>query len=202
MSTALRRFINRAPRYILKPTDNQVMRFATDRGPQGVFKTKLVNLSETGAAFVVDRSMAPQIGDTLKVELPIPGLDQIAWFGEVVRMEVYSSNSWWSDPDPFVDDEKMLIAVHFQELPHGHRAAIKKGLQDQFLLELQERRLRQQLYVKQWILENLFKFTGYLLLSIASFGLLYYLSRPSENYDSQRGAPWGQRFKVFNFENK
>lgn len=202
MNGAIRRFINRAPRYVLKPTDNQVMRYASEHGPQGVFRTRLVNLSETGAAFVVDRSMAPQIGETIKVELPIPGLDQIAWFGQVIRMEAYSSSSWWSDPDPFADEEKMLLAIHFQELPHGHRQAIKKGLEEQFLKELHERRLRQQLYIKQWVAQNLFKFFGYLVLSVASFGLLYYLSRPSENYDSQRGAPWGQRYKIFNFENK
>lgn len=198
MNAAIRKFISRAPRYVLKPTDNQVMRYASDKAPQGVFKTKLVNLSESGAAFVVDRSMAPQIGELIKVELPIPGLDQIAWFAQVVRMEAYSSNSWWSDPDPFVDDEKMLIAVHFHDLPSAHRKAIKSGLEQQFLNELKERRRRQQLLLRHWVAENALKFFGYLLLSVISFGLLYYLSRPSDNYDSKRGSPWGQRYKIFN----
>lgn len=197
---ALRKFVNRAPRYVLKPTDNHVMRYASDSGPEGIFRTKLVNLSETGAAFVVDRTMTPHIGEVIKVELPIPGLDQIAWYGEVVRMEAYSSDSWWSDPDPFVDEDKMLIAVHFQDLPAGHRVTIQKGLQEQFLKELQERRLRQQLYVRHWITQNIFKVVGYTLLSVACFGILYYLSRPSANYDPERGAPWGQRYKFFSFE--
>lgn len=176
------------------------MRYASDSGPEGIFRTKLVNLSETGAAFVVDRTMTPHIGEVIKVELPIPGLDQIAWYGEVVRMEAYSSDSWWSDPDPFVDEDKMLIAVHFQDLPAGHRVTIQKGLQEQFLKELQERRLRQQLYVRHWIIQNIFKVVGYTLLSVACFGILYYLSRPSANYDPERGAPWGQRYKFFSFE--
>ncbi len=197
---AVRRFVSRAPRYILKPTDNHVMRYASDLGPQGVFKTKLVNLSETGAAFVVDRSMAPQIGEVIKLEIPIPGLDQIAWFAEVVRMESYSSNSWWSDPDPFSDEEKMIVAVHFHELPKGHQTAIRKGLQEQFLRELQERRIRQQLYIHNWIKDNTFKFVGYFILSLASFGLLYYLSRPSDNYDASRDAPWGERYKILNLK--
>jgi hypothetical protein len=113
-------------------------------------------------------------------------------------MESYSSKSWWSDPDPFADDEKLLIAIQFHDLPEGHRKAISKGLQEQFLKELKERRRRHQMYLRNWIAEHFLKFTGYLILTALSFGLLFYLSRPSANYDAQRGAPWGERFKLFN----
>jgi len=201
MSATLRKFVNRAPRYVLRPTDNQVMRFSTESGPSGVFKTRLINLSETGAAFVVDRSMAPEIGEVIKVEIPVPGLDQIAWFGRVARMEAYSSNSWWSDPDPFADEEKIIVGVHFEGLPSGHRQAIKKGLEEQLLKALKEKRHRQQLYIKHWVLQNSLQFLGYVLLSALSFGLLYYLSRPSDNYDAKRGSPWGQRYEIFKFGN-
>jgi hypothetical protein len=176
------------------------MRYASDQGPAGVFKTRLVNLSETGAAFLVDRSMAPHIGDAVKVEIPIPGLDQIAWFGTVVRMEAYESGSWWADPDPFADEEKMLVGVQFQRLPSGHRQAIKRGLEDQFLRELRERRRRQQLYLQQWIAENALKFMGYIALTLAAFWFLYFLSMPSANYSADKGSPWGQRFIFFDWQ--
>lgn len=177
------------------------MRFSKEEG-SGVFRTRLLNLSETGAAFLVDRSMRPEIGDLIKVEIPVPGLDQIAWFGRVVRLESYEGNSWWSEPDPFVDEEKIMVAVHFHDLPLGHRKAIKQGLEKQFLEELKERRLRQQMYLKHVFLENVYKYSGYILLSIASFALLYYLSLPNKNYDAKRGAPWGHRYKIFNFEDQ
>lgn len=185
---------------MLQPSDNQLMRFSSDKSPGSIFKTKLVNLSETGAAFLVDHSLSPKIGDIVRVELPIPGHNQIAWMGRLVRMEAYSNQSWWSDPDPFADDEKLLVAIHFEELPSGHQKAIKAGLEKRFLEELRERRRRQQIYLSSWILTHAVKVVGYFLLSLACFGILYYLSRPSENYDAKRGAPWGQRFKVFDFE--
>jgi hypothetical protein len=202
MTNSLRRFISRAPRYVLRPSDKQMMRYASDNanGPMGIHHTKLVNLSETGAAILIDLHDAPKSGDRLKIELPVPGGDQIAWWATVVRTEITETN-WWSTKDPN-DEQKVLIAMRFDQLPNGHRKQIRDGLRNRYLEELRERRDQQWLFIQQFIISHSIKIFAYAALLALSGWLLYTLSQPNTNYDPVRGAPWGQRYKLFNFDEK
>ena len=89
MGQILRKFVSRAPRYVLRPTDNQIFRYALNDQRMRPHSTRFLNLSETGVAFLVDQGVVPRIGETIKVEFPLPGGDQVAWWARVVRIEVW-----------------------------------------------------------------------------------------------------------------
>ncbi|MGE0529129.1 MAG: PilZ domain-containing protein [Bdellovibrionales bacterium] len=197
MAEGVRKFISRAPRYVLRPQDRHIMRFSLQetRGAGGIEHTILLNLSETGAAFLADQGTEFKVGEQIKVEIPIPGGDQIAWFARVVRIQEYEPRTWLFGQDPFADQGKHLIALTFEDLPEPHSRAIRKGIEDSFLKAMREQQYRNWFYYRAYILHNLWQFIAYITLTILALGFIYYFSRPSENYDSKRGAPWGQRFK-------
>lgn len=197
MGEKIRRFVPRAPRYILRPQDRSLMRFglASLRGPAHIEQTTLLNLSETGCAFVTDDTSDIKIGDTIKVEVPIPSGDQIAWFARVVRIEEFQERHWWSRSLEYEKTNQLLIGLKFEALPEPHTRAIRKGIEKSFLKALHDQQVRKVLYYKTLVIQNIIPFTFYILLTCAAFGLIYYLTRPSENYDEKRGAPWGERFK-------
>lgn len=194
MGQRLRKFVARAPRYVLRTGDSQFLRFAPEDGPDHVYTTRFVNVSETGIAFLVDRDLAPHLGDVIKLEFTVPGNGQIAWFARVVRMEEFESGGW--KPRHRRSDE-ILVGVHFLDLPEGHRRDIRKGLEDQFLKALKQHRRDNVKSFMQFVMGHYGKWLFYAICALATFGLLYYLAQPSANYDSERGAPWGERFKNF-----
>ena len=89
-----------------------------------------------------------------------------------------------------------MVALKFLDLPEGHRQAIKNSLNARFLEILRENRRLRLLAFSRWALSNIWQITFYLALTAATFGVLYWLSRPAPNYDAERGAPWGERFKL------
>lgn len=197
MGESLRRFVPRAPRYILRTQDRNIMRFGLSslRGPAHIEQTTLLNLSETGAAFVTDETSDIKIGDSIKVEIPIPSGDQIAWFARVVRIQEYDERAWWQSGGADARQGQILIALRFDELPAPHTRAIRKGIEASFLKALQDQQVRKMLYYKAWLTQNLLPIIGYTLLTAAAIGFIYMMTRPSANYDEKRGAPWGERFK-------
>lgn len=156
MGDAARKFIPRAPRYVLGPGDNQVIRFAflETKGPTATLKTSMVNLSETGLAFLVDPVLAPELGETIKLEIPVPGGERIAWFAQVVRVELFSSRKWWFSKPDGPAQERVMVGVRFEELPQGHQKSIRKGLEKSFLEALKQERHRQLQYWKHYIIMN------------------------------------------------
>lgn len=193
MDPLLKKFITRAPRYVLRPNDNHLMRYAQDLS-QTAFTTRLLNLSNTGLAFVVARNSIPQVGDTLKVEFQVPGGEPIAWWAKVARVEPYTSEKWWLRSDPYMHDEHVLVAAEFENLPLGHVENLKSGLYRAFfeaVRDIQRERLKALFAMAKGKAKPLF---FYVLITLAAAYFLYAISRPDANYNSKRGAPWGQRF--------
>ncbi len=175
------------------------MRFGLSslRGPAHIEHTILVNLSETGAAFVTDDTADISIGDSIKVEIPIPNGDQIAWFARVVRIAEHEERSWFYTRGADVRKNQIIIALRFDALPAPHTKAIRKGIEASFLKALHDQQVRRMLYYKAWVVQRFIPLVFYFLLTCAAIGFIYYLTLPSENYDEKRGAPWGERFKFF-----
>lgn len=197
MGEKIRRFVPRAPRYVLRTPDRNIMRFGLSslRGSAHIEHTTLVNLSETGAAFITDTSADISIGDNIKVEIPIPNGDQIAWFARVVRIEAIEERSWLQTRDSNARRDQVVVALKFEDLPEPHTRAIRKGIERSFLKALHDQQVRRVLYYKAWLTQKFVPITFYILLTAAAVGFIYALSRPSANYDEKRGAPWGERFK-------
>lgn len=173
------------------------MRFALEHtvGQGGIESTVLLNLSETGVAFLVAPGHVPKLGDRIKVEIPVPSGDQIAWWGRVVRAQEYEPRSWFFGKDPFLDDPRILIGVRFEQLPGQHTKTIRKGIENSFIRAMRDQQYRTWLYYRALFMQNMFKIVMMVLLTAGCIGLIWWLTLPSGNYDSQHGAPWGERFK-------
>lgn len=204
MDNLLRRFVPRAPRYVLRPNDRHIVRFTSDQNgqntsPEGINKTKMVNLSETGMAIVMEASAAPKVGDRLMVEFPIPDHEQIAWFARVVRVNV-EEHSWWAPKVGEVDH--VYVGLKFEELPDGHRKAISKALEKRFLEELRESRHRYRLYMQHMITKYAWQLVVYAFFIVVGAYTLYMLGRKTPTYDPERGTGWGERFQFFEWEKR
>ena len=191
MGDAVRKMVPRAPRYILGPGDNQVVRFsfADTKGGNAALQTSMVNLSETGVAFLIDPVLAPELGETVKIEIPIPGADQIAWFAQVVRIEMYEPRQWWffkPDQTQQQDRARVLVGLRFEELPFGHQKAIRKGLEKSFLEALRAERQRKLQYWKHFLFINGPK----ILLWTAAFAAAVAILVLMEKYNIRAERPY------------
>lgn len=196
MGQALRRFVPRAPRYVLRPNDNQMLRFAPNKVLNRSYSTRFLNVSESGLAFLIDKASAPGIGEFIKVEFPVPGGEQIAWFAKVVRLEEFVPEEWWSETRAKDHENDVVVGVQFHQLPDGHKHAIRVHLQDKFGQLVRERSHARRRLALYYASEYGWKILMYGIAALFAFSILYFLAQPGPNYDPKRGSPWGQRFKL------
>lgn len=199
MSDSARAYIPRAPRYVLRPDDNQMIRYALPHEKNNPYTTKFINISQTGLAFIVSqrslREGFPHVGEKIKLEVPVPGGDQFAWWATVIRIEEYQ-NPWRRfESDHFMHENQVMVAVRFDELPNSHYALLKSGLSQRFEEIATERAMLRRKALETWVAQNWRSLFLYAMMTAMTFALLYWLSQPAENYDAQRGAPWGERYK-------
>jgi hypothetical protein len=122
MSSAAR-YMHRAPRYVFRPEDERLMRFAEMDVRGSASRARVHDLSTTGLSFICDSIDVPFEGDMLKVEFGLPGRKQIAWFATVVRIE--TRTEW----DPELGNRSFtLIALKFRQLPAPFFKAIEKSV--------------------------------------------------------------------------
>lgn len=101
-------------RYTLRNEDKRSGRVSRSLlQPREVFRVKVYDLSAGGLSFFVDQSYAPLIGERVSLEFVIPTGRQMAWYGEVVRLENVGAtddlNPDWESP--------VKVGVKFTELP-------------------------------------------------------------------------------------
>ena len=126
------RYYQRSPRYVFRPGDNSLLRFAGMDTKGQTTHARVRDLSATGLSFVFDEINganrpdtlgAPFEGELLKVEFGVPGKKQIAWFAIVVRVETRSE--WHPEKG---DISFTLIALRFRELPQPFQQAIEQSV--------------------------------------------------------------------------
>ena len=199
MSDSARSYVARAPRYVLRPDDNQMIRYALPHEKHNPYQTKYINISQTGLAFIVSqralRNGFPLVGDNIKVEVPVPGGDQFAWWAKIIRIEEYE-NPWKRfESDSFWDEDLVMVAVRFDNLPVGHAETLRVGLVKRFdEIKLEQAKNRRREMAEWWAL-NYKSLLLYIAMTLLTFAVLYWLSIPDANYDAHIGSPWGQRFR-------
>lgn len=200
MGELLKRFRPRAPRYVLRPEDAQLLFFAHSGQPSGSkYPTKILNVSETGIAFLVYKSTAPQIGDLIKIEFPVPGAEQIAWWARVVRMEEYSSSPWWRDSDEAPSSTEILVGVNFEHLPLGHRKEIQEGLFKRYQSLIEEHRREKRKALIDFIKSQFWNFVLFALCTTAAVMALYWLSGLEPLFDIAKGSKYRELWENLNF---
>lgn len=197
MGELLRKFIPRAPRYILRPQDRKDMRFSLQStvGKGGIEQTIMLNLSESGVAFMVAPGTDMHMGEYVKVEIPIPNGEQIAWWGRVVRIQEYEPSYWSFRKDEFREKPRIIIGLKFEDMPDPHGHAIRKGLEQSFLKAARDQRFSKAIYYKAFFSQYTMRVALCILLTALTIGFIYYFSLPDAKYDAKRGTPWGERFK-------
>ena len=116
----------RAPRYQIEVGDHQIVRFAHMPKGSKAMHTRIVDLSESGMAFLVPYLTAPQEGEKIKLEFTAPNTESIACFAKVARVQVHRTYHKSRTPQTF-----KLVAVEFQELHPKQRKMLASGLRQQ-----------------------------------------------------------------------
>ncbi len=141
----------RAPRYVIEIGDNEVVRFAMSPRGSKTMHTRIINLSESGMAFLCPYLTAPREGEKIKVEFTAPNTDSIACFANVVRVQIHKTYREDQKPQTF-----KLVAVEFENLPPKQRQMLSSGLTQQFQKKQAEYQ-RKQLFLKaQWLISSSF----------------------------------------------
>jgi len=195
MSEVAHKFVHRAPRYVLRGSDNKILRYSVEgEHHTPIHTTTFVNVSLTGIAFITHKQSAPKEGDVIKLEFPVPGGDQIAWWGIVVRIEQYRPRRGWHLKSDFEIEDDVYVAVKFESLPEGHRHIITHGLQLKAKEIAAQRRAHARKDIFVFLKRHAWQLSIWIVCTILTFIVLFLLSQPTPNYSAERGAPWGRRF--------
>ncbi len=106
----------RAPRYVLRPFENQLIRFSGPQNEPWEEQTEIENLSMTGLIFSAPRSLCPGTGELVKIQFEVPGSVQMACYAVVTRLETEDSSDF------------VKVAVKFENLLPAHRNVLRRGL--------------------------------------------------------------------------
>lgn len=199
MGEVIRRFISRAPRYSLQSTDANWMFFARPRDQDIKHQTRIMNVSETGLAFLVDSIMAPQVGDLIKVEFPVPGKDQVAWWAKVVRLEEFQDLSPWFDDVGKNTGGQILVGIRFEQLPEGHREEIREGLFLRYKEELELRRAEAWKNRKEFFKKNYKHLVLFAVCFLGGLLAIYGLSQIEHLFDVEKGSIYRELWKGLDF---
>jgi hypothetical protein len=171
-----------------------MLRFSVAGDESNSHVMKVVDISMSGMAFVVDRDKSPFIFDRIKVEIPLKDNQQVAWWAKVTRIEEYAPHKWYMRESDFPDDSQVLIGVHFDELPPAHAKAIHEAITERFKNLETERRAEYVKAMAWFFAKNTWLIAFYVAFTAAVIWMISSLAKPSENYSAEKGAPWGRRF--------
>jgi hypothetical protein len=115
MTQSLAKYHARAPRYILQPQDNTLIRVAGPRQVPWEEGTDIKNISLSGLAFTAPTELCPIVGEFIKIQFEVPSSSQMACFGLVTRLEPLGPS-------------EMLVGIQFYKLEMPHRIALLQGL--------------------------------------------------------------------------
>lgn len=140
----------RAPRYTIQISDNHIVRFAHQPRGSKAMHTRVIDISESGMAFIVPVLSAPKKDESIKIEFNAPNCDPIACFAKVVRVQHHKSYNSIGQPQVF-----RLIAVEFQALHQKQRQQLSQGLTEEFKKNRKKYEREQKLLQLKWMVKSL-----------------------------------------------
>lgn len=145
----LEKYQARAPRYVLNFKDNSVLRFAAYSQGNKRMHTKIVNLSESGMAFLLPMLDNPKMDEVIKVQFEAPHGTSIACFAKVVRVDTHRTFDNYHTPQTF-----KLIAVNFVNLPEKQQDMIRTGLTKEFKKQRRQYQIQQNINRAIWLMSS------------------------------------------------
>lgn len=127
-ASPLPRFQERAVRYIIRPEDQKVLRLVRQNHRHRSYFTEIQNLSETGLAFILDRSEPLQTDEIVLLEFHPPESElSVACHGRIVRVENFETwHPQWGKA------RKRRVAVQFLETSTAFQNEIRKQIRAGF----------------------------------------------------------------------
>ena len=161
MTQTLARFHSRAPRYILQPEDNTLIRVAGPLQTPWEEATEIQDISLTGLAFAAPIELCPIVGEFIKVQFALPQAAQMACFGLVTRLERTS-------------ESMMLVGIEFRKLELAHRIVLTQSLARK--IKEQFAREKKQNTAPIWnAFAHHWKKSMLALLALVAWGFLFYI---------------------------
>lgn len=112
----LSRYLHRSPRYVLRPLDNNIIRFVGPDQTPWEEATEVRDISVTGLAFTIPKGLEPKANESMAIEFEVPGKnDTMACFGLVKRIAEFN-------------EKRVLVSVEFQKLSSSQRFYLLSGL--------------------------------------------------------------------------
>lgn len=125
MTSSLAKYHSRAPRYVLQPQDNTLVRVAGPHQTPWEENTEIKNISLSGLVFTAAAELCPIVGEFIKIQFSVPGGQQMACFGLVSRLEPHGKS-------------EILVGVQFYKLEMPHRIALLQGLAQRLKDQIQQ----------------------------------------------------------------
>ena len=189
MALRAHRYYNRSKRYDMEQNDLRHMRLVREPlTAPAHYETEILNVSETGIAFLMKIKEVPNVGEMLMLEFTPPGGNRIAWYGKVVRIELPQDRAAWKSFSTMA-----LVAVQFHKMPSAFRHEIREGLDIKFRqIEFRKRKEKFIAYA-MWMQKHWKKILLYAFSLLFTAMTLYMLSRPTPNYNERDPSIWGER---------
>lgn len=187
MSAAIQQRQARAPRYRFRPDDSRLIRCANPGQSENAFSTTTLNVSATGLAFRVERSLSPQIGEVIMIEFTVPGGEQMACFSRVVRIEE-PREQWKKNYS-----DEVIVAVRFGRLGSGQKERLALGIGARLAQLQRHYRWRNWYNTLSYIAEHRWQFIWITLSLVATAFIFSWVLTPSGNYSPLHYIPWGAR---------
>lgn len=142
MTQSLAKYHSRAPRYILQPQDDTLIRVAGPRQTPWEEGTDIKNISLSGLAFTAPVELCPIVGEFIKIQFQVPNSKQMACYGLVTRLEPLGKT-------------EILVGIQFYKLEMPHRLALLQGLAQKLKDQQQKNlNLRGQHFSWKYLLRN------------------------------------------------
>lgn len=143
MVGSLAKYVARAPRYILQPDDNTLIRLAGPQQTPWEEGTEIQNISLSGLAFTAPADLTPLIGEVVKIQFEAPQASQMACYGLVTRLENRGASLHNNGKN-----STTLVAVKYLKLDLPQRLYLSHALSRR-LREQQARQQREEFFA-QW----------------------------------------------------
>lgn len=160
----LAKYHARAPRYILQPEDDTLIRVAGPHQIPWEEGTQIKNISLSGLAFTTTADLCPQVGEFIKIQFRLPGGKPMACYGLVTRLESKY-------------DKTIVVGVHFQKLQTPHKMILLQSLSNR----LREQMSQETSFVRESFAISVFRnwlklsaLWASLILWICSFAFMFF----------------------------
>lgn len=81
-----------------------------------IHRAEIYDISYSGIAFRINHDLTPEIGELVAIEFRLPGAAKMAWYAQVVRMEIEAQQATHS---------LVRVGARFLEIPPARRKALE-----------------------------------------------------------------------------